>query len=69
MRNEFIYRKARQECEGKSDVWVKQAINEVLEMMTAQIERTGRTPDSEQLDRIESTLEALDDELKERGIK
>jgi hypothetical protein len=69
MRNEFIYRKARQECEGKSDAWVKQAINEILEMMTAQIERTGRTPDSEQLDRIESTLEALDDELKQRGLK
>ncbi len=67
MRNEFIYRQVRKECLGKSNEWVKQGINEVLGMMTKQINETDRAPSSEQLDRIEATLEALKDELVARG--
>ena len=67
--NEFIYRKARQECQGKTDHWIKQGINVVLQDMTDQINREDKALESEQLDRVESTLMALKDELEERQSK
>lgn len=66
VRNEFIYRKARKECEGKSDDWIKQGINEVLNSLTEYLNMNDRTPNEEHLTRIESVLEALKDELEER---
>lgn len=65
---EFTYRKVRKECEGKSTQWVAQAINEVLAMITKQINATDRMPEDEQIDRLEAGLKALKDELISRGI-
>lgn len=48
-RNEFVYRKVRAECAGKSDDWLRQGINEVLAAMTKQINKTNKAPPSEQL--------------------
>jgi hypothetical protein len=68
-KNLFVYKKTKQECIGKSDDWVKQATNEILADLTKQINREGKAPRSDQLDRIESSLQALKDELASRGIK
>lgn len=65
----FIYKKARQECKGKPDIWVKAGINEILRTLEAQMNKTGKAPESEQIDRIETVLRAMTDELNERGIK
>lgn len=63
----LIYANAKKECKGQSSEWVKLAINEILSGLTAQIKQDGKVPESEQLDRIETVLKALKDELKARG--
>lgn len=67
-KNAFVFQKTLRECEGKSDLWIKQAVNEILNDMKQQIERDKKAPHSEQLDRIESSLMALKYELKRRGV-
>ena len=67
--NKFIYRKAKQECVGKSDNWVRQAVNEVLSELTKRIEELKTAPPSEEIDRVEAVLAALKDELKSRGLE
>ncbi len=67
--NTFVYKKTRKECIGMTDVWVKQAINEVLGDLTETINRLNGAPPDEQLTRFESVLRALKDELAERTVK
>lgn len=64
--NEFVYRKARKECFGKSDLWVRQGMSTILNDLETQINMEDKAPAHEQLDRIESTLAALQDELNAR---
>lgn len=68
-KNEFVYKAARKDCIGRSDEWVKVAVNTVLQALTDQINRDNKAPASEQLDRIETVLQALKDEIKERGVE
>lgn len=66
-KNVFVYKATRIQCVGKPDDFVKQAMNEILDDMTKQINAENKVPESEQLDRIESCLVALKDELISRG--
>lgn len=67
--NKFIYKKTKLECVGKTDEWVKQAINEVLFWLRQRVERLQTAPPTEEIDRYEACLKALKDELKSRGLE
>jgi len=69
IKNAFVYKKARQCCNGKPDSWVKEAYNEILKELTTYVEKHNAAPSEEHIDRYESTLQGLKDELISRGHK
>ncbi len=65
--NKLIYKIVRRDAETESIEVLKQKINYVLQLMTDQINKEGKSPNEEQLDRIEATLKALKDVIAERS--
>lgn len=64
--NSFIYAKTRIECQGKTDIWCMQAVNEILE--NAKNHLIDKTLSDKMIDNTEIILRALNDELKQRGV-
>ncbi len=64
--NSFIYAKTRIECQGKSDIWCMQAVNQLLKDLKIGVAEKVYT--DKMIDNTEIILRALNDELKQRGV-
>jgi hypothetical protein len=70
-KNQFVYMKVKQDFKNCEVDIVRQAVNEVLDQLTTQINSENRAPSEEQLDRISSALIGLSElitEKENRGI-